>query len=135
MNSLTGRDLHRYRLWRQEDGDLNQVFLELQIDTSRVFLRFCESIDAVEADPHSKLMSPTLSDGVGQPDVKLETDEADQLPEYLDRFEYAIFCHVLVVLLWRTGLRIGSVRALDADDPDGGNEYVSLCHRLDTDSS
>jgi site-specific recombinase XerD len=22
LNSLTGRDLHRYRLWRREDGDL-----------------------------------------------------------------------------------------------------------------
>jgi integrase len=133
-NALTGRDLHRYKLWRQEDGNLNQVSLKSQMDTLRVFLRFCESIDAVEPDLHSKVISPTLSDGVGQRDVKLEADEADRLLDYLDRFEYATFRHALLMLLWRTGLRIGSVRALDIGDLDSENEYVSVCHRPDTDT-
>ena len=77
VNNLTGRDLHRYKLWRQEDGDLNQVSLKSQMDTLRVFLRFCASIDAVEPDLHSKVMSPTLSDGIGQRDVKLDEHGGD----------------------------------------------------------
>lgn len=33
VNTLTGRELHRYKLWRQEDGDLNKVSLKSQMDT------------------------------------------------------------------------------------------------------
>lgn len=36
LNELSGRDLHRYKLWRQDDGDLNQVSLKTQMDTLRV---------------------------------------------------------------------------------------------------
>lgn len=133
-NNLTGRDLHRYKLWRQEDGDLNKVSLKSQMDTLRVFLRFCESIDAVEPDLHSKVMSPTLSDGVGQRDVKLDAEDARDLLAYLGRFEYASFAHALVLLLWRTGLRIGSVRALDVEDFHPEEEYVAVRHRPETDT-
>lgn len=134
VNNLTGRDLHRYKLWRQEDGDLNQVSLKSQMDTLRVFLRFCESIDAVEPDLHSKVMSPTLSDGIGQRDVKLDAEEADQLLDHLGRFEYATFGHALILLLWRTGLRMGSARALDLDDFNVEEEYVAVRHRPETDT-
>lgn len=132
MNNLTGRDLHRYKLWRKEDGELNKVSLKSQMDTLRVFVRFCESIDAVESDIHSKVMSPTLSDGIGQRDVKLDPEEAEQLLNYLNRFEYASLAHTLVLLLWRTGLRLGGVRALDVDDLDTDNEHIAVRHRPDT---
>ncbi len=80
------------------------------MDTLRVFVRFYESIDAVEPNLHSKVVSPTLSDGVGQRDVKLEAEEAEEVLDYLSRFEYASFAHKLLLLLWRTGLRMGSGR-------------------------
>ncbi len=57
------------------------------MDTLRVFVRFCESIDAVEPDLQLKAISPTLSDGVGQRDVKLGAEEAEELLEYLGRFD------------------------------------------------
>ena len=134
MNTLSGRDLHRYKLWRQEDGDLNKVSLKSQVDTLRVFVRFCETIDAVETDLHSKIISPTLSDGVGQRDVKLESEEASDLLQYLGRFEYATFGHALLLLLWRTGIRIGSVRSLDVKDVQSEQECIALRHRPDTDT-
>ena len=133
-NNLTGRELHRYKLWRQEDGELNTVSLKSQMDTLRVFIQFCEAIDAVEPDLHSKVMSPTLSDGVGQRDTKLETEEAKELLSYLERFEYASFSHVLLQLLWRTGIRTGSARALDVSDYRTENECLSIRHRPDTDT-
>jgi len=133
-NNLTGRDLHRYKLWRQEDGELNKVSLKSQMDTLRVFVRFCETVDAVPTDLHSKIISPTLSDGTGQRDVKLDSDEAEALLDYLGRFEYASFSHVLVLLLWRTGMRMGSVRSLDLRDFDADGERLSIRHRPDTDT-
>jgi integrase len=134
VNTLTGRELHRYKLWRQEDGDLNKVSLKSQMDTLRVFVRFCETVDAVETDLHSKIISPTLGDGTGQRDVKLDADEAEALLNYLERFEYASFAHTLVLLLWRTGMRIGSIRSLDVSDFRADDEYLSVNHRPDTDT-
>lgn len=134
LNDLSGRDLHKYKLWRQEDGGLNKTSLKAQMDTLRVFVRFCESIDAVEPDLHSKVISPTLSDGVGQRDVKLGAEEAEELLEYLGRFEYASFAHTLLLLLWRTGLRMGSVRALDLNDFDPENEHLAVRHRPESDT-
>lgn len=48
LNYLTGRRLHEFRLWRKEDGDLNKVSLRTQLKSLRVFIKWCESIDAVE---------------------------------------------------------------------------------------
>jgi len=45
LNRLSGRDLLRYKNWRQ-DG-INTVTLKTQLSELREFLRFCVSIDAV----------------------------------------------------------------------------------------
>ncbi len=46
MSELSGRHLFDYRQWRKEDGELNNVTLQTQMSTFKVFLRFCESIAA-----------------------------------------------------------------------------------------
>lgn len=132
MNDLSGRDLHRYKLWRQDDGDLNQVSLKTQMDTLRVFVRFCETIDAVEADLHTSVLSPTLSDGENQRDAMLDSEEADALLEYLGRFQYASRAHTLLTLLWHTGLRIGGAHALDIEDYDSDEQRLRVQHRPET---
>ncbi|MFB6072854.1 MAG: site-specific integrase, partial [Halobacterium sp.] len=56
LNTLTGRQLHEYRLWRRDDGDLNKVSEKTQMDTLRVFIRWLESIDGVEQDLSQKVL-------------------------------------------------------------------------------
>jgi site-specific recombinase XerD len=132
LNDLSGRDLHRYKLWRQEDGDLTKASLKTQMDTVRVFVRFCESIDAVVPQLHEKVLSPTLSGSDNQRDVMLESERADEILGHLRRFEYASLEHVLLRLLWRTGVRAGGVRALDVDDYDPDEERLKVQHRDET---
>lgn len=72
LNTLTGRDLHRYRLWRRGDGDLSPASEKTQMDTIRVFVRFCESIDAVQSDLSTKVVSPSLDAGDNVRDVMIE---------------------------------------------------------------
>jgi len=55
LNDLTGRRLYEYRLWRKDDGDLNPVSLRTQLSTLRAFVRFRESIDAVESGMHEEI--------------------------------------------------------------------------------
>ncbi len=132
LNDLSGRDLHEYKLWRQEDGDLNQVSLKTQMDTLRVFIRFCESIDAVKNDLHTAVLSPTLSDGENQRDVMLDSEEARALLDYLGRFQYASRSHTLLALLWHTGLRVGAAHSLDVEDYDADERRLKVQHRPET---
>lgn len=135
LNDLTGRNLHRYKLWRRDDGDLNKVGLKTQMDMLRVFSRWCESIDAVVPDLSEKVVSPSLSDGDNQRAVLLETDRARQIFDYLSRFAHTSFAHIPLSLLWMTGMRTGTVHALDLNDYHPAEQRLEARHRPKTDTS
>ncbi|TKX36131.1 site-specific integrase [Halorubrum sp. CGM5_25_10-8B] len=129
LNNLTGRDLQRYKIWRREDGDLNNVSLVTQLSTLRVFIRWCEDIDAVEPGTHDKILMPSLSKNEDRRTVTLGKAAAKKLIEYLRQFKFASRTHALVELLWHTGMRIGAAHALDIDDYNPEEQYVELHHR------
>ena len=45
LNDLTGRQLHEFRLWRREVGDLSLATEKSQLDTLRVFVRWLGTVD------------------------------------------------------------------------------------------
>ncbi|MDS0280931.1 tyrosine-type recombinase/integrase [Haloarcula onubensis] len=134
LNELDGRTLHKFRLWRKEDGDLNKVSLRTQLKSLRVFIKWCESIDAVEEGLHEKILLPTPSKEEERREETLRSGQAENVLEYLRRFEYASRSHTLVELLWHTGLRIGAVYSLDIEDFDSEEQRLSLTHRPDTET-
>jgi site-specific recombinase XerD len=132
MNDLTGRLLHEFRLWRKEDGDLNAVSLRTQLETLRVFLRFCETIDAVPQDLHDKILLPTLSNDEEQREEILQSDQAKDVLNYLRQFEYASRAHVILELIWHTGIRLGTLHSLDLDDYNRDEARIEIRHRSET---
>lgn len=132
LNDLDGRTLHKFRLWRKEDGDLNKVSLRTQLKSLRVFLKWCESVDAVESDLHEKILLPSPSNEEERREEILRTGRANEVLKYLRRFEYASREHALLELIWHTGLRIGSVYSLDLTDYDPIEERLELHHRPGT---
>lgn len=129
LNDVSGRDLHRYRLWRREDGDLSPASEKTQMDTLRVFIRWCESIDAVPTDLSTKVVSPSLSAGENVRDVMLDAEVADQILNHLGTYEYASERHVCLALMWQCLLRRGAVRALDIEDYDPNEQALVVKHR------
>lgn len=137
MNNLRGRDLHDYRLWRRVDGDLNTVSEKTQMDTLRVFIRFCETIDAVIPNLSEQVVSPSLNNGENTSDDTLDADVAARILDWLETYRYATPPHVSLVLMWRALLRRGSVRALDVEDyqrDENGEPYLQIRHRPETDT-
>lgn len=132
LNDLTGRLLHQYRLWRRDDGDLNKVSEKTQMDTLRVFIKWLESVDAVEQDLATKVRSPSLSDDDNVREDVLEADRAKKILDYLTKYEYASLPHVTLLLLYHTMMRTGSVRALDVGDHDASNASIEVLHREGT---
>jgi site-specific recombinase XerD len=134
LNDLTGRNLHSYRVYRREEEDLKPVTLQGQLSTLRVFLRFCSTVDAVPEGLHEKILLPTVSGAEQASRTTLEPERAERILEYLGTYEYASRQHVLLTLLWRTGLRRGSVRAIDLCDYDPEEPGVEISHRPETDT-
>jgi len=134
LNTLTGRKLQEYRLWRQRDGDLSKVSVKTQMDTLRVFIQWLESIEGVENDLHTKVRSPELKNGENAREVMLTGENKEEVLSYLQKFEYASARHVTVALLWHTMMRRGALRALDVDDYHPADQYLDVQHRPETDT-
>ncbi|WP_181685808.1 tyrosine-type recombinase/integrase [Halorhabdus salina] len=136
LNDLTGRDLHQFRVWRANGNSdryeaVSTVTLVGILQTLRKFLEFCASIDAVEQGLRERVLIPEVDPEDETSDEKLSTDQAKDLLRYLDRFQYASRDHVIIAILWHTGIRLGSLRAFDLEDFDPEGRYLQLRHRPD----
>ena len=134
LNELTGRLLHEYRLWRREEGDINVVTEKTQMDTLRVFIRWLESVDGVEPDLHTKVLSPDLKSGDNVRSVTVESDDAENMFEYFATYHYASRQHVVTSLMWHSMMRVGAIHAADVDDYNPEEQYLKVVHRPETDT-
>jgi len=133
MADVSGIDLHEYRVSRREDG-LKTVSLQGQLSTIRQFLRICATVEAVDENLHEKILLPSVSKGEISNDELLETPRAHDALEYLNRYHYASRQHVELLVLWRTSMRRGGIRALDLSDFDPDEPALEIRHRPDTDT-
>ena len=130
-------DCHRYKLWRREEHDINNVTLKTQLDTLRVFLRWADqSLNAAKNDISEAVLSPALSDGDNERDVMLDAEAANAILSYLSKYEYASQDHVSMLLLWRCIVRRGALRAIDLEDCelDTDKPAIDVQHRPETDT-
>lgn len=145
LNSLDGRDLYNYRVWRREGGysgeELQNVTLRGDLATIRAFLRFCGDVDAVDEDLFDKVPLPQVSHGDDVSESTLEPDRAKAILDYLSRYKYANRNHVVLLVLWNTGCRISALRSLDLEDldlegerPNGDGPAVKFVHRPEEDT-
>ena len=134
LNDLSARDVHEFRVWRRED--LNVTSEKTQMDTLRVFIEWCETIDAVQHGLFKKIKSPVIPDGGNVRETTLTTDRANEILDYLEKYEYATVEHVTLLVLVETGMRMGGAHGLDVDDyhHDEEHPHLQLLHRPDTDT-
>lgn len=127
LRELDGMDLHQ---WRLETADgIAQRTLVSRLSTVRTFLRWARDVDAVASDLPQKIDIPDIETARER---YLDTDKAGAILDYLRKFDYAGRDHVVIILLWRTGMRLGALRGIDLTDYDNQNHYVELVHRPET---
>jgi site-specific recombinase XerD len=132
LNELTGRDLADFVAWRRDD--IKAITLQKQLSTVRQALRYWADIEGVTEGLAEKLHAPELPDGAESRDIHLKNQHATETLEYLDKYDYASRRHVVVSLLWRTGMRRSALRSIDLDDLCPDDHAVVLEHRPDTDT-
>lgn len=142
LNTLSGRDLYKFRVWRREggysngmDGELAKKTLHSNLATIRSFLRFCADIDAVSEELYLSVPLPSLSDDDEVSDSKIVPERVPVILEYLRTYEYASRDHIVWTLLWYLGARTGGIRSIDLDQDlelDSREPGVDLRHRPET---
>ncbi|MGB9932602.1 tyrosine-type recombinase/integrase [Haloarcula amylolytica] len=129
LDELRPHHLEEYRSWRRRDGDLSRASEKTQMDSLRVWLRYCERMDWVIDDLSEAVISPALSKSDKSRDEKVSQEVAEDVLDYLKRFEYASRRHVCILLMWHTAARTGTVRAIDLTDYHPRDEYIDTQHR------
>jgi len=129
MSDLSGMDLHEFRIYRREEDGLKTVSLQGQLSTLRQFLRVAASVDAVPENLHEKVLLPTVSKSEQANEEMLTKARADAALEYLYQYHYASRRHVELLILWRTSMRRGGLRALDLGDFDREASVLEIRHR------
>ena len=129
LNDLTGRDIQQFRLWRKGDGELNKLTLRMQMSTLRVFLKWAGTIEAVPQDLYNKVMVPRVRPAERRNNEMLQAEDAQEILQYLSKYEYASIEHVFLALTWETGLRIGAVHSIDLEDVNFDEKHIKLVHR------
>lgn len=75
LSDLTGRHLHQYRVYRTEM--VKPVTLSGELQTLRMFLEFCASIDAVQDGMRERVQIPKIDPDEETKDELLENDRAE----------------------------------------------------------
>ena len=132
LNSLTGRDLADFVAWRR--SQIAPLTLQKQLSTVRSALRYWAKIEGVSSGLAEKLHAPELPDGAEARDEHLPAERTRQILETLDRFHYASPRHVMMVLLWVTGMRRSALRAIDVDDLRPDEHAIVLQNRPESDT-
>ncbi|MFB6080504.1 MAG: tyrosine-type recombinase/integrase [Haloferacaceae archaeon] len=131
LNTLTSDEIQQFKEWRQEQ--VKTITLKTDMTCIKDFVRFCEHINAVPKDLRLMVRIPKPDDADEVADSVLTQAEATQILDHLDKHEYASLRHVTVLLLWKTGMRRGSLYALDKRDfEDGSKPYLRVRHRPET---
>jgi integrase len=129
LNELSGRDLVAFKIWRKSEANIETISLNGNLGVLQRFLRFCETIEAVEEGLAERVPLPNVP-----PDEEVKTDVPDDeavegIRNYYRRFEYASRKHAQFELVAEVGIRLGAVRAIDLEDFVPEDAVIHLCHR------
>jgi site-specific recombinase XerD len=136
LRDLSGLELQEFRVHLKQDRRLTTV--RNHVSTVRTFLRWLNRVDVLDEDLSRALEVPDVPAEEKSRDTMIEPQTIERLFEYFERFEYAKVRHVALILLWHTGCRMGSLRALDLDDYVSYTEtntdygFVQFRHRPET---
>lgn len=132
VSDLSGWDFDEYKVARSGEGVAN-ITLYGEFHTLHQLVKYLASIDAVDEDLPEKVseMIPRVSRDERSSDVKLDaTDAIPQLRFYRSSPEKrASLYHVVLEMIWFTGARRGSLRALDVRDFYPEECYLDFVHR------
>jgi len=65
-------------------------------------------------------------------DTMIDSETSAQILQYLQKYEYGTLKHTVFSLLWDTGFRVGTLRAVDLGDYHSEKQFIEVEHRAET---
>lgn len=134
--AIDGRTVHEWQTWRQENpaktDSVSPETVRSEVLTIRVLLRFAASIDAADSDVHEHIVVPRESKRSRS--VMIDADHMHRILDHIRKYRYASDQHVIMRLLWYTGVRAGTLRAFDVEDFDADDASLRVRHRPDSET-
>lgn len=131
LHQLTGLDVQQF-YDELNSRDYSRATLHHYMTAVRQFLLYLERVEIAPPSIADKVHRPVLEKGERKRDTEIEPDRVKEVVDWLDKFRYASRDHIVMLLLWRCGLRSGSLRSLDHTDVtqlDDGSPVLRLRHR------
>ncbi|WP_435183213.1 site-specific integrase [Halobellus sp. EA9] len=132
LNELSGRDLADFVHSRRQE--VKPISLQKELSAIRVALEYWADLDAVEPGRRERVHAPQVADGAEARDMKVDTETAEKILQYLERYHRATREHAVMSLWWKTGIRLGAMRSLDLDDLREDDHALAIHHRPETDT-
>lgn len=132
MGELTGWTLDEYETYRRGES-LSAATLNGEMQTLKNWLQYLARIEVVNEELPEKVHVPPVPEGEESNDEMLEPGVAFALINtFRNSDRYGSTNHALLELLWFTGARVGSIKALDLRDYNSEDQYVLFKHRPDS---
>ena len=103
--------------WKQKRySEVKPVTVHNNVKHVRVFIKWMQNSELVEYGLYDKVAVPQLSKKQAVSNEVLDADQAEEISDFLETYEYATRWHALFELMWHVGCRISGAIALDMDD-------------------
>lgn len=112
MIDVTSWIAYKSKIWYS--GKVPTTTFKFDIRTFRKFLKFCKNLNGVLDGIGNKVSIPQVDSEARS--FKIEVEDAGAILSYFKRYKSASFRHVLIQLLWQTGMRTSLGRAMDLND-------------------
>ena len=129
MNDLDSELIDQFKESRLDN--VKPITVKNDMNTIRNFIEYAATIKAVPAGLGDLINIPKVSKGDLVCDDYLTRDEAKAILQYLEKYEYASTRHVTFLILWKGGMRLSGLRALDLSDLDSARPALEIRHRPD----
>jgi len=128
---IDGQTIEHYRT-EILSNECSIVTNQNNLQTFRVYLRYLERVEACKQGLADKVIIPQVTNEEESKDVHLTHERAQQIIDYLARYEWASLDHIIFHLCYHTGLRQGSLYALDVSDWHPDKQVLDIRNREGT---
>jgi integrase len=120
LQDLDARTIDDYETWLRKEGseEVDELSAKTRCDDLyllRDLLDYLETINAVQPALSDAVKIPDLDENDGVRSDELQAERAKQILAYLDKYHYATLDHVIILLLAKTGRRLGGLHSLDCE--------------------
>lgn len=130
MRDVESATIAEYKEFRL--GAVKPITARNDIRTIRGFIRECESYQCVPQGLNELIRVPKVSEEDKINDTILTREEAEAILDHLNKYNYASTRHTIMLILWKTGMRLSGLRTLDVGDVDFSRPALEVRHRPET---